>query len=348
MGSGQLEKTIPDLIAEGSKLASDPRADLQPRLDRIRRYLRKYVPQLESEYRGRERSAMSSSLILYLSEPVREILKLSCEPASAVLKRALRRIPAQLYGHRNSLTSSTYGAMLLRFRDRLNSIGPPDPTEAVRTILWGSIKQDGLQNLLQSRRRMDGSLVDELLAQLADGLSLHVGLAFKAMLGEAAGRAQEMIQETRVLLQEIMTTQHRAARDRDQCDLGGAAHLTETLSDKARDLRGLLRKLARGLEPDARIYYQTGIPTPHVHYGPKVGEWPHPRGILLGSSEFTGYAIAELYFGDAQFVHACFHDGAGNWDNNEGKNYRVVKGVHTLKQGVFSAGPPSPGSSNET
>lgn len=82
------------------------------------------------------------------------------------------------------------------------------------------------------------------------------------------------------------------------------------------------------------IYYK-GYSTPYIHYQTAGGTWTTAPGKAMeASSEVEGYThkyIIEL--GDADYATVCFNDGNGNWDSNNGANYRFNAGTYTFSNG---------------
>jgi hypothetical protein len=295
---------------------------------------------LAAEENASDRRLLAGALVKQLADPIREIIKISSEPASMVLRKSLKRIPNQLLAHRASLSSVPYESMVIRFKERLKAINPIDPGDAVKTILWGSAKQEGLFDLLVSNRRTGRTFVDEVLDLVTTSLAKQITRSYRTVLGEANGRIKEMSMEVDRLLEDILLNQKRILSEMDQCDVGDAA--IKAASHKAREaaLNALADKLERGLEPDATVYYQREFKASHIHFSTEEGVWTNSPGVPMRICSFDDYAMVELDLNGAVSFHACFTDGDGNWDNNYGENYHLPAGQSTIRNGVIYPGHP--------
>ncbi len=99
-----------------------------------------------------------------------------------------------------------------------------------------------------------------------------------------------------------------------------------------------------GSESMTTVYYKRGFETPYIHYRQADGTWTVPPGVAMPESVFEGYNVAEdIPIGDFEYLEAVFNDGAGNWDNNNGQNYRFPEGTWTFDGGEITPGAPGAG-----
>ncbi|MBQ4529077.1 MAG: hypothetical protein IJA36_00485, partial [Lachnospiraceae bacterium] len=66
--------------------------------------------------------------------------------------------------------------------------------------------------------------------------------------------------------------------------------------------------------------------------------WTNVPGVQMGtSSKVSGYPYAiTIDLGDATSLTACFNDGNGNWDSNNGNNYNFSIGEYTYSNGSIT------------
>lgn len=96
------------------------------------------------------------------------------------------------------------------------------------------------------------------------------------------------------------------------------------------------------------IYYKIGYATPYIHYRPAGGSWTTVPGIKMENAEMPGYAKSTIDIGAAARLEACFNNGSGQWDSNNGNNYFFNPGTWTYSAGVITPGAPSGGSTDTT
>ena len=73
---------------------------------------------------------------------------------------------------------------------------------------------------------------------------------------------------------------------------------------------------------------QSGATEVYLHCGEGPGEWRNVRDVPMEKGP-DGTWIARLTAGGGGTLEFCFHDAAGNWDNNNGVNWSVtVHGGH--------------------
>ncbi|GKX64987.1 carbohydrate binding domain-containing protein [Inconstantimicrobium mannanitabidum] len=85
------------------------------------------------------------------------------------------------------------------------------------------------------------------------------------------------------------------------------------------------------------IYYKQGYSTPYIHYCVDGGSWTSVPGVKIPTSDIAGYNKITIDLGMAAKLQACFNDGNGKWDNNQGKNYTFQAGTYTFVPGSNGA-----------
>ncbi|MFC5704061.1 carbohydrate binding domain-containing protein [Cohnella faecalis] len=98
------------------------------------------------------------------------------------------------------------------------------------------------------------------------------------------------------------------------------------------------------------IYYKQGYTTPYIHYRPAGGTWTTSPGTAIPVSEIPGYNKITINLGSASQLEACFNNGSGTWDSNNGANYLFGVGVwtYTPTGNIVSGPPPIPESDPPT
>ena len=86
------------------------------------------------------------------------------------------------------------------------------------------------------------------------------------------------------------------------------------------------------------VIYYVGYYSPYIHYQVENGSWTNAPGYkMIATDEKDGYSHKYVInLGDKNYANVCFNDGNGNWDSNNGKNYRFNKGTYTFKNGVIT------------
>ncbi|MDG0808024.1 carbohydrate binding domain-containing protein [Cohnella rhizosphaerae] len=139
-------------------------------------------------------------------------------------------------------------------------------------------------------------------------------------------------------------------------DTGLTASTAYTYTVRAKDSAGnwsadsapvTLTTNAPGATNKVTIYYKKGYTTPYIHYRAAGGTWTTTPGIVMDAAEATGYAKKTIDIGSATQLEACFNNGLGQWDSNNGNNYLFGIGTWTFNAGVITAGAPA-GSSPDT
>lgn len=85
------------------------------------------------------------------------------------------------------------------------------------------------------------------------------------------------------------------------------------------------------------IYYK-GYDNPYIHYRIGNGSWTQAPGVKMSSSnDVDGYThMIEVDLGDADKLTACFNNGSGSWDSNNGNNYTFNEGYYTYSNGKIT------------
>ena len=85
------------------------------------------------------------------------------------------------------------------------------------------------------------------------------------------------------------------------------------------------------------IYYK-GYSTPYIHYRVGNGTWSSAPGVKMQSgSDVDGYDYTiTIDLGEQTNMTACFNDGNGSWDSNNGQNYTFGVGYYTCSNGKIT------------
>lgn len=92
-------------------------------------------------------------------------------------------------------------------------------------------------------------------------------------------------------------------------------------------------------QTDAVIAYsgllaKAGAQSLYVHCGEGPGDWENVQDVPMTMGP-EGEWVAQIRAGHHGTLEFCFHDGAGNWDNNSGANWSVtIGGDGTSRQNV--------------
>ncbi|MCH5296052.1 MAG: hypothetical protein J1E85_00110, partial [Ruminococcus sp.] len=86
------------------------------------------------------------------------------------------------------------------------------------------------------------------------------------------------------------------------------------------------------------IYYSGFNSSPNIHYQVGNGSWTEVPGVNL----LSNYSIDNIpykytiYLTSGNYANVCFNDIYGNWDNNNGQNYRFYEGTYSFSNGQIS------------
>lgn len=95
---------------------------------------------------------------------------------------------------------------------------------------------------------------------------------------------------------------------------------------------------------EATVYYSTatvGWPTTNLHYQPAGGAWTAVPGVGM-TPACTGWVKRTVSLGSAATLRAAFNNGNGVWDNNNGQDYLLAKGVSTVRDRTVKANAADP------
>lgn len=82
-----------------------------------------------------------------------------------------------------------------------------------------------------------------------------------------------------------------------------------------------------------RVYYKDSD-FKYIHYQIGDGAWTKEPGEKMRKNFFDSYKrTKEINLNNASFIRACFTDGNGNWDNNNGANYMLQAGTYFIEKG---------------
>ena len=90
-------------------------------------------------------------------------------------------------------------------------------------------------------------------------------------------------------------------------------------------------------ETKTTIYYK-GYDNPYIHYKVGNGQWTAAPGVKMEKSDdVSGYPYKMIIdLNDANNMTACFNNGNGQWDSNNGRNYNFKSGYYTYSNGVIT------------
>ena len=97
-------------------------------------------------------------------------------------------------------------------------------------------------------------------------------------------------------------------------------------------------------ENQVTIYYK-GYSTPYIHYQAGTGSWTNAPGYAMtATTEQSGYTHKyTINLGTATYATVCFNNGSGNWDSNNGSNYKFNKGTFGFSNGnIVEISKPTP------
>lgn len=82
-----------------------------------------------------------------------------------------------------------------------------------------------------------------------------------------------------------------------------------------------------------RIYYKDKD-YKYIHYQIGNGSWTKEPGDKMKSTFHRFYRrVIEIKLNGASYINACFNDGDGHWDNNNGNNYHLTAGTYYISNG---------------
>ena len=128
-------------------------------------------------------------------------------------------------------------------------------------------------------------------------------------------------------------------------DSGLSPSTTYSYTVKAKDAAGNLSPLSTARSVTtvagnvAKVYYKlpSGWSSANIHYSPTNGTWTTVPGVAM-TAACTGWAVYTANLGTATGLQAVFNNGAGNWDNNGGKNYALGTGTSDVENGAITTG----------
>lgn len=82
-----------------------------------------------------------------------------------------------------------------------------------------------------------------------------------------------------------------------------------------------------------RIYYKDER-YKYIHYQIGDGSWTSEPGEKMKKTWYRFYRrTIEIKLNGASYINACFNDGDGHWDNNNGNNYHLTAGTYYIDNG---------------
>ena len=88
---------------------------------------------------------------------------------------------------------------------------------------------------------------------------------------------------------------------------------------------------------EVTIYYK-GYENPNIHYRTAGGTWTAVPGVAMTpSNEIDGFTHKyTIALDGAEYVEACFNDGHGNWDSQNGENYIFTQGTYKFENDTIT------------
>ena len=117
----------------------------------------------------------------------------------------------------------------------------------------------------------------------------------------------------------------------------GTYTITATVTDSANN--SITKTMTVNVtEPNKTVIYYKGYDNPYIHYQIGNGTWTTAPGVkMTASTDVSGYTYkAEIDLGDAEKLTACFNNGSGTWDSNNGSNYSFGVGYYTYSSGIIT------------
>lgn len=72
----------------------------------------------------------------------------------------------------------------------------------------------------------------------------------------------------------------------------------------------------------------------YIHYQIGNGSWTSEPGEKMKNTVYRLYRrTIEINLNGADYINACFNDGDGHWDNNNGNNYHLTAGTYYIDKG---------------
>lgn len=90
-------------------------------------------------------------------------------------------------------------------------------------------------------------------------------------------------------------------------------------------------------EPNLTTIYYQGFSPAYIHYKIGNGDWTNVPGIAMTpTTEQEGYSYkATINLNTAQELTACFNNGSGSWDSDNGNNYTFGVGTYGYCNGTI-------------
>ncbi|MFE0590718.1 carbohydrate binding domain-containing protein [Micromonospora echinospora] len=98
------------------------------------------------------------------------------------------------------------------------------------------------------------------------------------------------------------------------------------------------------VQGSAEVWYHTGSrgwSSANIHYQVTGGSWTAVPGVPM-QTVCDGWARKVVDLGTATGLRAAFNNNAGQWDNNNGADYRIGAGVTTVRAGVVTPNATAP------
>lgn len=92
-----------------------------------------------------------------------------------------------------------------------------------------------------------------------------------------------------------------------------------------------IEKVNTSADNKITIIYK-GFESPYIHYCIGNTSWTSGNGISMKKSDtLEGYYEYTIDCGIFDYAYVTFNDGKGNWDNNQGRNYKLTTGNYVFE-----------------
>lgn len=90
-----------------------------------------------------------------------------------------------------------------------------------------------------------------------------------------------------------------------------------------------------GTNNEVTVYYNTNWEKANIHYCVAGGQWTSvPGKAMEKNTENNGYKFKyTIPLGNQTEATICFNNGVGQWDSQNGRNYKVYAGAYGVKNG---------------
>ena len=124
-------------------------------------------------------------------------------------------------------------------------------------------------------------------------------------------------------------------------DMDGTYKIFVDITEAGRTFRRYICSeyiVAKESQETTTTAYYKGYTNPKIHYQVGNGAWTANNGVYMTPcTDVEGFDyVITIDLNGATGITACFNDGYGNWDNNNGQDYKFGAGYYTYKNGVVT------------